>query len=387
MTMRPIKVLTIFGTRPEAIKLAPVIKRLDDEQRSGRIESRICVTGQHREMLDQVIRRFQIRPDYDLNLMQPNQSPIQVAAETLTHLDQVLKHERPDWVLVQGDTTTVMAAAITTFYNKIKLGHVEAGLRSRDKWQPFPEEINRQVASVIADLHFAPTELARQNLLKEGISDTRILVTGNTVIDALQMIIAMAPSEAERGALAALNLDQFLQTDQKIILVTAHRRENFGAPLTQICLALKEIAERYDGSLKIIYPVHLNPNVWGPVHEILGKTANILLTPPIDYFPLVQIMKASYLIITDSGGIQEEAPGLGKPVLVLRQVTERPEGVLTGVVKLVGADRATIVRESINLLENPEEYLKMSRAVNPYGDGMASMRIVAALLDSDAGTR
>lgn len=385
--MKPIKVLTIFGTRPEAIKLAPVIKRLQAEEQAGRIESRVCVTGQHREMLDQVLRLFQIRPDYDLNLMQPNQSPLQIAAGTLTHLDRVLKQEQPDWVLVQGDTTTVMAAAITTFYNKIKLGHVEAGLRSRDKWQPFPEEINRQVTSVIADLHFAPTELARQNLRHEGIPEAKILVTGNTVIDALQMIATLAPSEAEKKALAVLGLDQAAETGQKIILVTAHRRENFGAPLRQICLALKEIAERYDGTLKIIYPVHLNPNVWGPVHEILGKIANIALIPPIDYFPLVQIMKASYLIITDSGGIQEEAPGLGKPVLVLRQVTERPEGVMTGVVKLVGTDRATIVRESIKLLENPQEYLKMSRAVNPYGDGKASQRIVAALFDADRSSR
>ena len=369
------KVLTIFGTRPEAIKLAPVIRELERQEGDGGLESIVCVTAQHRQMLDQVLELFGIVPDYDLNVMEGDQTPAQVAAAVLARLEPVLQAVGPDWVLVQGDTTTAAAASLAAFYARARVGHVEAGLRTHDKWQPFPEEINRRVAGVVADLHFAPTERARQNLLREGVPEERILVTGNPVIDALQWVAAQPLADGELG------FDrQLLEGDGRLILVTAHRRENLGAPLENICLALGDLAERYAGRLRIVYPVHLNPNVWEPVHRLLGGLPNITLTPPLDYLPLVHLLKRAHLVLTDSGGIQEEAPGLGKPVLVLREVTERPEAVEAGTVRLVGTDRARVVAETVRLLEDEEAYARMARAVNPYGDGKAAGRIVGGLV-------
>ncbi len=370
------KVLVVFGTRPEAIKLAPVIRELRKKSCDPGIDLtvRVCVTAQHREMLDQVLRLFEIVPDYDLNVMQENQTPTQVASAVLSRLEPLLLTERPDWVLVQGDTTTVAAASLAAFYSRAKLGHVEAGLRTGDKWQPFPEEINRRIAGSIADLHFAPTQGSRQNLLREGISDERILVTGNTVIDALQWVASQAPPA---------EVSDLVRTPAtRLIFVTAHRRETFGAPLEDICLALRDIAVRYDGRLQILYAVHRNPNIWAPVHRLLGDLGNVTLTPPLDYLSTVHILKHTYLVLTDSGGLQEEAPSLGKPVLVLREVTERPEGVEAGTARLVGVKRESIVRETTHLLEDNQAYAAMATAVNPYGDGKASQRIVEALLDT-----
>lgn len=364
------KILSVFGTRPEAIKMAPVIAELNKHQ--DKLTSLVCVTAQHREMLDQVLGLFAIKPDYDLGIMQPNQSLAELTARALTKLDEVLRQEKPDWILVQGDTTTVMAASLAAFYHHIKVGHVEAGLRSFDKYQPFPEEINRKIATSLSDMHFAPTEVARQNLLREGIADAQIVVTGNTVIDAL-LQVAEKPYDWDTSGLAAI------PRDRRTILVTAHRRENFGAPLKNICAALRTLAERY-ADVQIVYPVHLNPNVQQVVYEMLGQLSNVTLLKPLEYLPLVQLMKHSYLVITDSGGIQEEAPGLGKPVLVLRDVTERPEGITAGTVKLVGTDKEQIIHEASLLLDNQTAYETMSQAVNPYGDGKASQRIVARLM-------
>jgi UDP-N-acetylglucosamine 2-epimerase (non-hydrolysing) len=367
-----LKVLTVFGTRPEAVKLGPVIREL--ARHPDRIVSRVCVTAQHRDMLDQVLRIFDIQPDYDLDVMQDNQTPTQVAAVVLARLEPILLRERPDWVLVQGDTTTVAAAALGAFYSRSRVGHVEAGLRTGDRWQPFPEEINRRVAGVIADRHFAPTTRSRDNLLREDVPAERILVTGNPGIDALGWIAAQPESPEVRQMLTA----------ERTILVTAHRRENFGEPLESICLALRDIAERYAGAVHIVYPVHRNPNVWGPVHQLLGNVPHINLWPPLDYLPNLQLMKRAYLVITDSGGIQEEATGLSIPCLVLREVTERPEGVASGALRIVGTDRARIVAEASRLLDDPAEYERMASADNPFGDGHAAERIVASLLaDAD----
>lgn len=370
----------IFGTRPEAIKLAPVIRELKRRSRDAGLQAVVCVTAQHRQMLDQVLQLFDIRPDYDLDIMRDNQSPPQVASAILMGLDPILQKEKPDWVLVQGDTTTAAAAALAAFYARLKVGHVEAGLRTFDKWQPYPEEINRRVASVIADLHFAPTGTARQNLLREGISEEQILVTGNPVIDAIQWV-AKLPLTPEAHSLIAPYLPsaETDAQDRRLILVTAHRRENFGAPLERICLALRDIAAVYGPRVCIVYPVHLNPHVWDPVHRMLGGIPNIILIPPLDYLPLVHLMKHSSLVLTDSGGIQEEAPGLGLPALVLREVTERPEAVDAGTVRLVGTDRSRIVAETVRLLDDAGEHARMARAVNPYGDGHAAERIVSAL--------
>lgn len=366
------KVLSVFGTRPEAIKMAPVIREL--AKYPDKIQSRVCVTAQHRQMLDQVLTLFGIVPDFDLNVMQESQSPTQVAATVLAKLEAIYQAERPDWVLVQGDTTTVAAAALGAFYAGTKVGHVEAGLRTFDKYQPFPEEINRRVASVIADVHFAPTERARENLLREGIPSNAIRVTGNSVIDAL-LWVANLPYDPSTGPL------RNVPWDRRLILVTAHRRENFGHGMEEICLALREIAFDFAGDVQIIYPVHLNPNVQEPVYRILGNVEGVSLIEPLEYLPLVYLMKHATLVLTDSGGIQEEAPGLGKPVLVLREVTERPEAVQAGTVRLVGANRAQIVEWTRCLLHDSEEYNKMARAVNPYGDGYAAKRIVNTLLD------
>ncbi|RLD01770.1 MAG: UDP-N-acetylglucosamine 2-epimerase (non-hydrolyzing) [Chloroflexi bacterium] len=362
------KILSIFGTRPEAIKMAPVVREL--AKRDG-IESRVCVTAQHREMLDQVLSLFEIQPDVDLNLMRPNQTLAGLTAAVFTYLDPVLAEMQPDWVLVQGDTTTVMAAALNAYYRRIKVGHVEAGLRTHNKWEPFPEEINRRVAGVAADLHFAPTRWSRQNLLKEGVSGEIVHVTGNPVIDALQFVAEQPSPPAVAGLLSKFE-------SKRLVLVTAHRRENFGQPLENICAALKSIAAR--GDVEIVYPVHLNPHVQEPVYRLLGDVENITLLPPLDYLPLVHLMKNAHLILTDSGGIQEEAPAFGVPVLVLRDVTERPEGVQAGTLKLVGTNQRKIVNEASYLLNDPIAHAAMAQAVNPFGNGDAAEKIVDILL-------
>jgi UDP-N-acetylglucosamine 2-epimerase (non-hydrolysing) len=384
-----VKVLTVLGTRPEAIKLAPVIRELRRRAGSG-LQSAICTTAQHRDLLDQALALFGLVPDHDLAVMERDQALTAVAAAVLARLEPVLALERPDWVLVQGDTTTVAAAALAAYYAGARVGHVEAGLRTGDKWQPFPEEINRRVASVLADLHFAPTEGARDNLLREAVPPAQIIVTGNPVIDALHWM-ADLPSPREVGDVllhagircgeAAAPEGSATQTPaRRLILVTAHRRENFGAPLEAVCAALRDVAERYAGAVQVVYAVHPNPNVCEPVHRLLDGVPNVTLTPPLAYSTLVHLMRQAYLVLTDSGGIQEEAPGLGVPVLVLRDVTERPEAVEAGTVRLVGTERAAIVAETCRLLDNPAAHARMAQAVNPYGDGRASSRIVAALL-------
>jgi len=348
--------------------MAPIVGLL--AQTAG-MESRVCVTAQHRQMLDQILNLFEIKPDYDLDLMRDDQSLAQLSAGIFTYLDPVLEDFKPDWVLAQGDTTTVAITALLSYFRRIKFGHVEAGLRTHDKWQPFPEEINRRVAGVMADLHFAPTEWAKNNLLREGIDEQTIKVTGNTVIDALQFV-AKQPEPKEITDLVATRIKT-----KKLILVTAHRRENFGKPIENICLALKELATRRD--VQVVYPVHLNPNVQEPVYRLLADMENIALLGPLDYLPLVHLMKHAALILTDSGGIQEEAPTFGVPTLVLRDVTERPEGVAAGTLKLVGTQTSRIVEAAKQLLDDEAEYAKMAKAVNPYGDGRAAERIVGYL--------
>jgi UDP-N-acetylglucosamine 2-epimerase (non-hydrolysing) len=369
------RVLTIFGTRPEAVKMAPVIQAL---AAVPQIESKVCVTAQHREMLDQVLGLFKIKPDVDLNLMRPDQSLAELTAEIFIHLDPVLAQIQPDWILIQGDTTTVMAAALLGFYRRIHIGHVEAGLRTGDKWQPFPEEIHRRIAGVVADLHFAPTQHSRENLLAEGVPDWRISVTGNPAVDALQAMTRMPPSSEAQALLEKLNIRP---SGRQLILVTAHRRENFGKPLEDICMALRILAESYPERLQIVYPVHLNPNVQGPVHRLLDGVPNITLLSPLDNLPMVHLMKNATLVLTDSGGVQEEATSLKIPALVLREKTERPEGVTAGVLKLVGTDTGRILAEARNLLDNREAYLAMVNVENPFGDGHAAEKIVKALLE------
>jgi UDP-N-acetylglucosamine 2-epimerase (non-hydrolysing) len=369
------RVLTIFGTRPEAVKMAPVIQAL---AAVPQIESKVCVTAQHRQMLDQVLGLFKIKPDVDLNLMRPDQSLAELTADILIHLDPVLAQIQPDWILIQGDTTTVMAAALLGFYRRIHIGHVEAGLRTGDKWQPFPEEIHRRIAGVVADLHFAPTQHSRENLLAEGVPDWRICVTGNTAVDALQAITRMPASVEAQALLEKLDIRP---GGRQLILVTAHRRENFGRPLENICQALRSLAETYAERLQIVYPVHLNPNVQEPVHRLLGGIPNITLLPPLDNLPMVHLMKNATLVLTDSGGVQEEATSLKIPALVLREITERPEGVTAGVLKLVGTDTGRILAEARNLLDNREAYLAMVNVENPFGDGHAAEKIVKALLE------
>jgi UDP-N-acetylglucosamine 2-epimerase (non-hydrolysing) len=367
------RILSVFGTRPEAVKMAPVVHEL---KRTPGVESFVCVTAQHREMLDQVLTLFDIRPDVDLDLMQADQSLAELSARIFRELDPVLVDLKPDWVLVQGDTTTVAITSLLAYYRRIRVGHVEAGLRTHDKWQPFPEEINRRVAGVAADLHFAPTEWARQNLLREGVPDSAIALTGNPVIDALQVVARQPPPESVGHLIRQLGIGE---GGQRLVMVTAHRRENFGQPLENICAALIELADR--GDVEIVYPVHLNPNVQEPVKRLLGNVQHVTLLPPLDYLPMVHLIKQSTLVLTDSGGIQEEAPTFGVPVLVLREVTERPEGVKAGVLKLVGTDSKLIVRTANRLLENPQAYAKMAKAVNPFGDGQAAGRIVKSVLN------
>jgi UDP-N-acetylglucosamine 2-epimerase (non-hydrolysing) len=329
-------------------------------------------------MLDQVLDAFQVVPDYDLNLMQPDQSLAQITASILQNLDPVIKRVNPDWVLIQGDTTTVMATSILCYYNRIKIGHVEAGLRTGDKWQPFPEEINRKIASVVADLHLAPTEHSRQNLLHEGIDPNRIVVTGNPAIDALR-IITSQPVPLEVNKL--LSDHDIHENGKQLILVTAHRRENFGKPLEDICAAIKFLAIKYKEQYHFLYPVHLNPHVQEPVYQLLSNVSNITLMPPLDYLPMVHLLKMAKLVLTDSGGIQEEAAGLGKPTLVMREVTERPEGVSSGILRLVGTDPKRIISNTIQLLEEEQTYQTMAQANNPFGDGYAAEKIIKAVLD------
>jgi UDP-N-acetylglucosamine 2-epimerase (non-hydrolysing) len=366
------KVMTVFGTRPEAIKLAPVIREL--KKYPGRFNLVVTVTAQHREMLDQVLRLFQIVPDYDLDIMHPAQTPFEVMARALAGLEPVLRKERPDLVLVQGDTTTVTAAALAAFYLKIPVGHVEAGLRTYDKFQPFPEEMNRRLVTHIADWHFAPTETARQNLLREGIADEGIFVTGNTVIDALLSVVTPHYMFVH----PVLNRIDFAA--HRPILLTAHRRENWGGPLRNICRAIRQIVQGHP-EVVVIFSVHMNPEVQDVVRVELAKVERVHLLEPLDYEPFVQLMSKVYLILTDSGGIQEEAPSLGKPVLVLRNVTERPEGVAAGTLRVVGTETVSIVAAAENLLTDPLAYARMAEARNPYGDGQASKRIMATIAE------
>ncbi|MGQ9680975.1 MAG: non-hydrolyzing UDP-N-acetylglucosamine 2-epimerase [Anaerolineae bacterium] len=366
------KALTILGTRPEAVKLAPVLHAL---QRTDGVVSRLCVTGQHRQMLDPLLSFFHLQPDYDLAVMEERQTLAQVASAVLVRLEPVLASERPDWVLVQGDTTTAAAAALGAHYAGVRVGHVEAGLRTGDKWQPFPEEVNRRLVSVVADLHLAPTARARDHLLAEGAAPANIVVTGNPVIDALYWTLAQPPRPAPALEAALAGAE-----GARVILVTAHRRENHGAPLERICWALRDLAARYGERLRIVYPVHLNPAVREPVQRLLGGVSGIALTPPLDYPELVRLLQRADLVLTDSGGLQEEGPALGKPVLVLREVTERPEAVAAGAARLVGTGREAIVAAVVQLLEDDSVYAQMARAVSPYGDGHAAERIVQALL-------
>ena len=369
------KIMPVIGTRPEAIKLAPVIKEL--EKHPKEFEVITVTTAQHRQMLDQVLKLFKITPFYDFDIMEDNQTLPGITAKIIEEFDPVVKKEGPDWILIQGDTTTTFISALIGFYYKIRIGHIEAGLRTHNKYRPFPEEINRRLTGVLADFHFAPTERTKQNLLSEGIPEENIFVTGNTVIDALFMTLENL--KKDKLKLQSLNSQfSFLSSNSKFILVTAHRRENFGNPLQNICFALKEII-KYNDNLAIIYPVHLNPNVQEPVRRILKDNERIHLINPLDYESFVWLMNKSYLILTDSGGIQEEAPSLGKPVLVLRQVTERPEAVAAGTVRVVGLDRDKIVQEAQRLLVDQTLYEKMSKAANPYGDGKAAKRIVEVL--------
>jgi UDP-N-acetylglucosamine 2-epimerase (non-hydrolysing) len=375
------KILIIFGTRPEAIKMAPVVLRLKE---TAAFQVKVAVTAQHREMLDQVLDIFAIRPDFDLDIMSPGQDLFDITSRALLGLKEVLRQAKPDLVLVHGDTTTTVAGALAAFYLKIPVGHVEAGLRTRDRHRPFPEEINRHLAGVLTDYHFAPTPGARDNLLAEGVAPERIWVTGNTVIDALQIMATRVRHEPQRWAKYFAQTHRLSLSDKRLVLVTGHRRENFGPGFHNICWALRDVVQAFADVL-VVYPVHLNPQVQRPVQEILGPVCNadgggpggrLALLPPLEYAPFVYLLSQSYLVLTDSGGIQEEAPALGKPVLVMRDVTERPEGVWAQTVKLVGTSRRRIVQEITELLENPVSYQTMAQARNPYGDGQAAAQIV-----------
>ncbi len=364
------KIVLVFGTRPEAIKMAPVVKALQAEDS---FDVRVCVTAQHREMLDQVLHFFKIKPDYDLNLMKANQTLNELSARILQNIDAVLEDFRPDLVLVHGDTTTSSITALAAFHRGIKVGHVEAGLRTYDTSAPFPEELNRQLTGRIAAYHFAPTQQSAANLVNENIKKSSIFITGNTVIDALLWGVQHINTEREE----IKGIQKFLNNNKKLILVTGHRRENFGEKFESFCAALKELAKRDD--IQLIYPVHLNPNVQQVVHKTLGNIPNILLLAPLDYEVFIWLLNQSYIIITDSGGVQEEAPSLGKPVLVTREVTERQEAVEQGTVLLVGTEKEKIVSECIQLLTNKEKYAKMSAKSNPYGEGTAAQKIVKAI--------
>lgn len=363
------KIMIVFGTRPEAIKMVPVVLALKERPE---FNVQVCVTAQHREMLDQVLELFEITPDFDLNLMTPGQSLGGLTSRALQGLEEVFQAEKPDLVLVHGDTTTTFTASLAAFYQQIKIGHVEAGLRTGDIYSPWPEEFNRRVTGIVANYHFAPTEVSEKNLLAEKTKPESILVTGNTVIDALQWVVKKVEEDKTLSTQLSTKFD-FIDPNKKMVLVTGHRRENFGDGFLNICKSLKELAQRDD--VQIVYPVHLNPNVQKPVNDILGEMDNVHLIAPQDYLPFVYLMNQAHIILTDSGGVQEEAPSLGKPVLVMRDTTERPEAVEAGTVKLVGADAQTIKQAVIELLDDSEAYEAMSFAHNPYGDGQASQRI------------
>lgn len=379
--------MLVFGTRPEAIKMVPLVKKLQKEP--DRFQTIVCVTGQHREMLDQVLAIFNLKPDYDLNIMKPEQDLYDVTTRVLIGMRNVLKEAHPDIVLVHGDTTTSTAAALAAFYQQIPVGHVEAGLRTHNIYSPWPEEMNRQLTGRIASCHFAPTPLSKQNLLNEGVNEENIIITGNTVIDALYMVVDKIRSDKA----LYVNLEQILEaagydikrlTDRrKMVLITGHRRENFGDGFISICRALKTLTEKYS-DVDFVYPMHLNPNVRKPIHEVFGEDLsqldNMFFIEPLEYLSFVYLMEKSTIVLTDSGGIQEEAPGLGKPVLVMRDTTERPEALEAGTVKLVGTDYNKIVNEVSALLDDKVYYEKMSKAVNPYGDGLACSRIVDKLM-------
>lgn len=370
--MDKIKVMSVFGTRPEAIKMAPLVKALDKEPKT---ESIVCVTAQHREMLDQVLEDFKIVPDYDLNIMKAGQTLEDITVRALTGIGDVIREVKPDIVLVHGDTSTTFAASLASYYNQTKVGHVEAGLRTYDKYQPFPEEMNRRLTGAIADLHFSPTKMAKENLLKENIDENGIFITGNTAIDALKTTI----DDSYVFTVDELNKIDF--KNKRVITITAHRRENLGEPLKNICRALRRIADDYE-DVEMVYAVHKNPAVSNTVHEILGGHERIHLLDPLDLRDMHNLMNRSYLVMTDSGGLQEEVPSMGKPVLVLRNVTERPEGVEAGTLKLAGTDENTVYGMAKQLLDDKEEYRKMAVAKNPFGDGNASERIVGAILYS-----
>ena len=380
------RVLLVFGTRPEAIKMAPLVKEF--EKNPDRFETVVCVTGQHREMLDQVLQIFGIQPDYDLDIMKPGQDLYDITARVLIGMRDVLRNVQPDVVLVHGDTTTSTAAALAAFYRQIPVGHVEAGLRTYNMYSPWPEEMNRQITSRIATYHFSPTLLSRQNLLQEGIKEEQIIVTGNTVIDALYMVIDKIKGnrELEIELAGLLNKNGYdisrLSGGRKMVLITGHRRENFGEGFVQICRAIKDLTLKYP-EVDFIYPMHLNPNVRRPIHEVFGEELsglnNMFFIEPLEYLSFVYLMEKSTIILTDSGGIQEEAPSLGKPVLVMRNTTERPEALEAGTVKLVGTDYDKIMNEVSVLLDDQTSYEKMSKAVNPYGDGFACSRICNVL--------
>ena len=376
--------MLVFGTRPEAIKMSPLVKEF--QKYPEKFETIVCVTGQHREMLDQVLRIFDIQPDYDLNIMKQGQDLYDVTARVLTGMRDVLKETRPDIVLVHGDTTTSTAAALAAFYQQIPVGHIEAGLRTHNIYSPWPEEVNRQITGRIATYHFAPTSLSKDNLLQEGISGEQIIVTGNTVIDALYMVVekikndGILSCELEKVLKASGYDISRLSDGRKLVLITGHRRENFGDGFISMCKAIKSLSEKYP-EVDFVYPMHLNPNVRKPIHEVFGESqrANLFFIEPLEYLSFVYLMEKSAIVLTDSGGIQEEAPGLGKPVLVMRDTTERPEALEAGTVKLVGTDYDKIVNEVSGLLDSQEYYEKMSKAINPYGDGKACSRIVKAV--------
>lgn len=381
------KVLLVFGTRPEAIKMAPLVKEL--QKQKERIETVVCVTGQHREMLDQVLEIFDIKPDYDLNIMKRGQDLYDVTARVLTGMREVLKEIKPDIVLVHGDTTTSTAAALAAFYQQIPVGHVEAGLRTHNIYSPWPEEMNRLLTGRLATYHFSPTPLSRNNLIKESINDRNIIVTGNTVIDALYWVVDKIKNNKEldnelESVLSKAGYDvNRLDNGKKLVLITGHRRENFGDGFINMCTAIKDLTVKYP-NVDFVYPMHLNPNVRKPIHEVFGEDLsglkNMFFIEPLEYLSFVYLMEKSSIVLTDSGGIQEEAPGLGKPVLVMRDTTERPEALDAGTVKLVGTDYNKIVNEVSSLIDDKTAYEKMSKAVNPYGDGLACGRIVNALL-------
>ena len=377
------KILIVFGTRPEAIKMAPVVDEF--KRQNGDFDFRVCVTGQHRQMLDQFLKIFNITPDYDLNIMKVNQDLFDITSNALLAMKPVLEDYKPDVVLVQGDTTTAFAASLAAFYKNIPVGHVEAGLRTYNIRSPWPEEMNRQLTDRISRYYFVPTKKSRENLIRENVNENIIVITGNTVVDALLMMMEKinGSPELQSKLFACLSQKGYMITNngKRIVLVTGHRRENFGEGFFNICNALKNVALS-DKSIDIIYPVHLNPNVRKPVNEILSGIDNIYLIDPLDYDSFIYLMSKSYIILTDSGGIQEEAPSLGKPVLVMRNTTERPEAVDVGTVKLVGTDKENIIYETNRLLNDPEIYSRMSKAHNPYGDGLASKRIINHLREN-----